>query len=51
MGWVQKNLGGPVKGIVIVAEPDPRLEYSLIPVENVKIKYYRVRFELSDSPN
>jgi len=51
MGWVQKNLGGPVKGIVIVAEPDSRLEYSLIPIQNVKIKYYRVKFELSDSPN
>jgi len=51
MGWVQKNLGTPVKGIVVVAEPDSRLEYSLLPLQNVKIKYYRVKFELSDSPN
>jgi len=51
MGWVQKNLGSSVKGIVVVAEPDPRLEYSLLPLKNVEIKYYKVKFELSDRAN
>jgi len=50
MGWVKKNLGGKVKGIIIAAEPDKRLEYSLLILPNVQVKYYQVKFELFDKP-
>ena len=50
MGWVIKNRSEKVRGIVIVSEPDDRLEYSLLPFKGmIKTKYYRVRFEISDS--
>ena len=49
MGWIMKNRNKKVRGIVIVSEPDDRLEYSVLPFKGMtKIKYYRVRFEITD---
>lgn len=49
MGWTMKNRGKKVRGIVVINEPDERLEYSVLPFEGkIKIKYYRVKFEITD---
>jgi len=41
MGWVMKNRNSKVKGIIVVSEPDERLEYSILPFKGmVKTKYY-----------
>jgi CRISPR/Cas system-associated exonuclease Cas4 (RecB family) len=49
IGWVMKNRNKKVRGIIIVSEPDERLEYSILPFRGMtKIKYYRVRFEITD---
>ena len=44
-----KNRNKNVRGIIIVNEPDDKLEYSIIPFRGmIKIKYYRVKFEVTD---
>ncbi|MGD0072466.1 MAG: endonuclease NucS domain-containing protein [Candidatus Bathyarchaeia archaeon] len=49
MGWIMKNKNKKVRGIIVVSEPDPRLEYSILPFSgSLKIKYYRVKFEITD---
>lgn len=49
LGWVEKNLKTKTRGVVIVNEPDEKLEYALLPVKNlIALKYYRVNFEMSD---
>lgn len=49
MGWVIKNRNKKVRGILIVNEPDERLKYSILPFGgNVEIKYYKVKFEITD---
>jgi len=48
-GWVMKNRSEKVRGIIIVNEPDERLEYSILPFRGmIKTKYYQVKFEVSD---
>jgi hypothetical protein len=50
MGWIMKNRNNKVRGIIIVSEPDERLEYSVLPFRGtVKTKYYRVKFEINDT--
>jgi hypothetical protein len=49
MGWVMKNKNKKTRGIIVVNEPDQRLEYSILPFNgSLKVKYYRVKFDLSD---
>lgn len=53
MGWVKQNLctnSQSVKGIVICHEDDVKLKFALEMVNNVDVKYYRVSFELRDTP-
>ncbi len=53
MGWVKQNLctkGQSVRGIVICREKDTKLLYALGMVNNVEVKYFRVSFELRDTP-
>lgn len=50
MGWVKQNLGDEVTGVIVVSDPDPRLDYSLLVFPGVKVQYYRVRFDVSDEP-
>ena len=53
MGWVKQNLctkGQSVRGIVICRDRDPKLLYALAMVNNVEVKYFRVSFELRDTP-
>ena len=50
IGWVQENLGKDVRGIIIIGEPYDKLDYALRPIEHlVQLKYYRVKFEISDT--
>lgn len=50
MGWVIKNRKKKTRGIIVVSEPDPKLEYAIVPLRDViKLKYYRVRFDLSEN--
>jgi RecB family endonuclease NucS len=44
MGWVKQNLANneEVRGIIIVHEVDERLEYSVMVLSNVEIKYYKI---------
>jgi len=49
LGWVEKNLKTKVRGIIIVNEPDERLEYALGPIKNlIELKFYKVNFEIKD---
>jgi len=49
LGWVMKNRTKKVRGIIIVNEPDERLDYSILPFQGmIKIKYYRTKFEVTD---
>ncbi len=49
LGWVEKNLKTKVRGIIIVNEPDERLEYALYPIKNlIELKFYKVNFEIKD---
>ncbi len=49
IGWVQKNLSKKARGIIIVSEPDDKLQYAALPLGDlVKIKYYKVNFDISD---
>lgn len=49
IGWVKKNLNPEVRGIIIVNEPDDRLEYALNPLKKlIKLKFYKVNFEIKD---
>jgi len=50
MGWVKRNLGENVRGIIVVSDPDTRLDHALEIIPNTKVVYYRVRFDLSDQP-
>jgi len=51
MGWVKLELARQnqkVKGIIITNEADDQLKYAVAPHDNIKLKYYKVKFELSD---
>jgi len=50
IGWVEENFKGNIRGIIILNEKDEKLDFALKPIKNiVKIKYYRVKFEISDN--
>lgn len=49
MGWVKKNKNNQnVKGIIIAAEFDKKLEYALGVVNNVEVFLYQVDFKLKE---
>lgn len=52
MGWVKEKLamGYPVKGLIVTHQYDERLDYASKAWEDIKIKYYAIKFELSDEP-
>lgn len=48
IGWVQKNLDKKARGIIIVGEPDDKLQYAMTLLkELIKLKYYKVSFAIS----
>jgi len=50
IGWVMEKDKTKVRGIIVVNEPDDRLEYAVAPLKNmIDIKYYRVKFEISNT--
>lgn len=54
MGWVKKSLCKPgqgVKGLVICSERDNKLDYALEMTANIRVQYYKVAFDLRDSPS
>ncbi|MHA1378370.1 MAG: endonuclease NucS domain-containing protein [Candidatus Helarchaeota archaeon] len=49
LGWVKQNLNEKVRGIIIISEPDVKLDFSIdILGDLIKLKYYRVKFEITD---
>jgi hypothetical protein len=49
MGWIKKNKNDPnVKGIIIAAEFDKKLEYALGAVQNIEVFLYQVDFKLKE---
>ena len=49
IGWVMKTLKTKTRGIIVVNEPDDKLEFAILPLtEVIRVKYYRMKFELSD---
>jgi hypothetical protein len=49
LGWVQKTMSTKARGVIIVNEPDKRLEYALSPLSSlIELKFYKVNFELRD---
>ncbi len=52
LGWISKNQDSNAKAIIIVNEPDERLDFAVYPLKDkIKVKYYKVKFEVSDNPN
>ena len=49
IGALRKE-GKKTRGIIIVSEPDDKLNFAITAVEDlIKLKYYKVRFEIADS--
>ena len=49
MGWIKKNKNDQnVRGIIIAAEFDKKLEYVLGAVPNVEVFFYQVDFKLKE---
>jgi len=51
MGWVKLKMADHnqnVRGVIITNEPDEQLSYAIAPHSNIKLKYYKVKFELTD---
>ena len=49
MGWVMKRRSGKAREIIVVSEPDDRLEYSILAFRGIiGTKYYRVKLETTD---
>ena len=45
-----KKEGKRTRGIIIVNEPDEKLDFAIEAVEHlIKLKYYKVKFEITDS--
>lgn len=49
MGWLKKE-GKKVRGIIIVGEPDEKLNYAVEGTDSIQIKYYKVKFDITDTP-
>ena len=50
MGWLKMNKKPNVRGIIVLGERDINVEYAVESVPNVQIKYYKVRFDITDGP-
>ena len=52
MGWVKENIakGKKVRGMIITHEFDEKLDYAVKAFDDLKVKYYAIKFELSDEP-
>jgi len=49
LGWIIENQTKKARAIIIVNEPDEKLNYALKPLEDkITLKYYKVNFEISD---
>jgi hypothetical protein len=49
MGWLGKHMEKKVRGVIVVNEPDERLEYALHATKDIQLKFYKVKFEIADS--
>ncbi|MFC2171385.1 endonuclease NucS domain-containing protein [Acidobacteriota bacterium] len=50
MGCLKQRENRDVRGIIILGEPDDHVTFAAAAVPNIKVKYYRVSFEVSDEP-
>jgi predicted Mrr-cat superfamily restriction endonuclease len=50
MSWVKRNLGAPVKGLIVCLEDAPGLRQSLKNTNNVDLMLYEVSFSLKEPP-
>jgi restriction system protein len=49
IGWMMNNLKTDVRGVIVINEPDDRLDYAVVPLKKIiGVKYYRVKLEISD---
>jgi len=48
MGWLKRQINRQVRGIIILDQPDERLEYAVYATRDIRIKSYKVRFEIAD---
>lgn len=51
MGWIQGNLakeGQKVRGIIITKDYDEKLMYAVSAIPSVQVKFYKIRFMLTD---
>jgi hypothetical protein len=49
MGWVMHNKGDKnVRGIIVAADYDNKLEYALKVLQNVEVFLYKVNFTLEE---
>ena len=47
MGWVQENMGGRIKGVIIAGEYDKKLDFALKVIPDVEVFLYTVDFKLN----
>lgn len=50
MGWLVQNENKNVRGIIVLGKHDSYVKHAVIPVPNIKIKYYKVHYEFTDEP-
>jgi len=51
LGWISKNQDPNTRAIIVVNEPDEKLDFAVYPLKDkIKVKYYKVKFEVSDTP-
>ena len=53
MGWVREHLSSaddPVRGLIICSGADEKLDYALSMIPNIDVKFYKVNFQLTDTP-
>ena len=51
MGWLKLHEKRPVRGGIILGEPDEHVRYAIAVTPNIQVKYYRVQFEITDEPS
>jgi hypothetical protein len=50
MGWLKKNEGHNVRGIIVLEKPDEKVTYAASAVPTIKVLYYKVQFEITETP-
>ena len=51
MGAIKDETKTDPRGILIMYQNDTRVDYALKTLNNIELKYYQVKFTLSEKPN